>query len=47
MAYEFLKVMEEADVVLDTNLDWGAIFTNDTLYTQPIALMQELYGKDD
>jgi hypothetical protein len=31
MAYEFLKVMEEADVVSDTNLDWGAIFANDTL----------------
>lgn len=47
MAYEFLKVMREASVVSDTELDWGAIFANDTLYTQPIALMQELYGKDD
>ena len=47
MAYEFLKVMNEAGVVSDTNLDWRTIFANDTLYTQPIALMQELYGKDD
>jgi hypothetical protein len=47
IAYEFLKVMKETGVVSDTDLDWSTIFANDTLYAQPINLMQELYGKDD
>lgn len=46
IAYEFLTKMKEAGVVADTDLDWAKIFANDTLYTQPITLMQEIYGKD-
>lgn len=56
MAYEFLKVMKAAGVknagnklVEDrfTDDEWRSIFANDTLYTKPITLMQELYGKAD
>ncbi|MCI0557262.1 MAG: hypothetical protein MN733_02115, partial [Nitrososphaera sp.] len=47
IAYEFLKVMKAAGVVKSSDLNWAEIFANDTLYTTPITLMQELYGKDD
>lgn len=56
MAYEFLRVMNAAGVkneqgnVIDAGFnsdEWGAIFGNDALYSKPITLMQELYGKDD
>jgi hypothetical protein len=43
IAYEFLKVMEQAGVVNSANLDWGAIFESDRLYSDPIVLMQEVY----
>jgi hypothetical protein len=47
LAYEFLKKMNEAEVVNDCELDWENIFANDLLYTKPITLMQELYGKEE
>jgi hypothetical protein len=47
IAYEFLKVMQQAGIVADTTLDWPTVFTNDTLYTQPITVMHELYGYGD
>jgi hypothetical protein len=53
IAYEFLKVMQEAGVVnnhgnvIDSELDWAKIFADDLLYTKPITLMQELYGKEE
>ena len=47
IVYEFLKVMEQAGAVADTNLDWTRIFANDLLYQQPIPLRHELYGHDD
>ena len=43
IAYEFLKVMKEADVVEHTDLDWPQIFASDTLYQKPIPIMRELY----
>ncbi|MCP5096915.1 MAG: hypothetical protein GY943_15305 [Chloroflexi bacterium] len=43
IAHEFLEKMNEAGVVVDTELDWGKIFASDMLYTQPISLMQEIY----
>lgn len=46
IAYEFLKMMEKAGVVADSELDWAEIFENDLLYNQPIPLMHELYGHD-
>lgn len=47
IASEFLEVMREAQVVNDTQLDWKKIFADDLLYTKPITLMQELYGKEE
>lgn len=56
LAYEFLKVMSAANVtdtlgavVADgfTNDEWQIIFNNDTLYSQPITIMQEIYGKQE
>ena len=46
IAYEFLKRMQAANVVTNSDLNWNTIFANDTLYTKPITIMQELYGKD-
>jgi hypothetical protein len=43
LAYEFLKVMGEAGIVDNTQLDWEAIFASDRLYSEPITIMQELY----
>lgn len=43
IAYEFLKVMQAAGVVDGINLDWEAIFKSDTLYSDPINIMQEIY----
>jgi len=54
IAYEFLKIMERAGVrdaagnAVDPHLDWlGAqgIVQSDLLYSQPIKIMQEIYGK--
>lgn len=47
IAYEFLKVMREAGIVADVELDWASIFESDKLYSQPLRLMHELYGRDD
>jgi hypothetical protein len=38
--------MRDVGVVADTDLPWPAIFGNDRLYQEPIAIMQELYRKD-
>lgn len=46
LAYEFLKVMQKAGLVADTELPWSTIFANDRLYTNPITIMQEIYKKD-
>jgi hypothetical protein len=43
IAYEFLKVMKDVGVVNSTDLNWQQIFNSDTLYSQPIPIMQELY----
>jgi hypothetical protein len=43
LAYEFLKVMRDAGVVDDVQLDWDAIFKSDRLYSEPIIIMQEIY----
>jgi hypothetical protein len=43
LAYEFLKVMRDAGVVNDAELDWKAIFESDRLYSDPIINMQEIY----
>lgn len=46
IAWEFLKVMNKAGSFLgdvDTALDWKAIFESDTLYSQPIGLLGEIY----
>lgn len=47
IAWEFLKEMQSAGVVADSELDWATIFANDLLYAKPISLMHEFYGKDD
>jgi len=46
LAYEFLKVMQPAGIVPDTDLPWSSIFGNDLLYNKPISIMQEIYKKD-
>ena len=43
IAYEFLKVMQAAGVVDGINLNWEEIFERDTLYSNPINIMQEIY----
>lgn len=43
IAYEFLKVMNKAGVVDTIDLNWQEIFNSDSLYSQPIPIMQELY----
>lgn len=49
IAWEFLKVMETAGVAVDADkaLDWPAICASDDLYSQPIALMHEIYDHQD
>lgn len=56
LAYEFLKTMNAAGATdvkgkivsaKFTDDEWRTIFNNDTLYSKPITLMQELYGKQD
>jgi hypothetical protein len=46
IAHEFMKVMKQAGVVVDGSLNWPTIFESDTLYSDPISLMHELYNKD-
>jgi hypothetical protein len=43
LAHEFLKVIGEASVVGNIQLDWEAIFKSDRLYSEPVIIMQELY----
>jgi hypothetical protein len=43
IAHEFIKVMKRAGVSFRDTLNWEEIFRSDTLYQQPITLMQELY----
>lgn len=44
IAHEFLKVMKQVGVVRqDVELDFQQIFASDTLYSNPITIMQELY----
>jgi hypothetical protein len=54
IAFEFLKTMEAAGVKdisgkpISPNLDWHGkegILQSDLLYSQPIRIMQEIYGK--
>lgn len=46
VAHEFLKVMKDVGVVVNADLNWDRIFSSDSLYTDPIALMHELYEHD-
>jgi hypothetical protein len=55
IAYEFLKKMAEAGVkdtggsIIGTDLQWlgdNGIIKSDLLYSNPIRIMQEIYGKD-
>ncbi|KJY70046.1 hypothetical protein TW78_17530 [Vibrio coralliilyticus] len=47
LAWEFLKKMQIVRPALaSSNLDWSKILASDTLRTQPITLMQELYQHD-
>lgn len=55
IAYEFLKKMNAAGVLdasgesISPHLDWlgeRGILKSDLLYSQPIKIMQEIYGKD-
>jgi hypothetical protein len=43
IAMEFLKVFEKAKVPMARGLDWNGIAASDSLYTNPISLMPELY----
>jgi hypothetical protein len=43
IAREFMKVMKAAGVSFKSSLDWPEIFAGDTLYQEPITLMQEIY----
>ncbi len=46
IAYEFLKVFEKAGSFngnIDDAFDWHKIFKSDTLYSQPISLLSEIY----
>jgi len=46
IAWEFLKVMKQAGTfkgIPDQAIDWKALFASDSLRSEPIALMSELY----
>jgi hypothetical protein len=43
IATEFLKAMRESAVRPTRDLDWSHIVASDSLYSNPIALMPELY----
>ncbi|MBM6581529.1 hypothetical protein ILT44_15135 [Microvirga sp. BT689] len=43
IALEFLKAFEKAKVPMVRGLDWNGIAASDSLYTNPISLMPELY----
>lgn len=46
IANEFMRVMKENGVIIQEKLDWEQIFRDDTLYSSPISLMQEIYNHD-
>jgi hypothetical protein len=43
IAHEFITVMSKSGVNFTNNPDWSAIVASDSLYTNPIPLMEELY----
>ena len=43
IAHEFLQEMRNAKVKVVRDLDWNTIVASDSLYTNPITLMPELY----
>jgi hypothetical protein len=43
IAHEFLGVMRAAGVAFARDLDWNAIVASDTLYSNPMSIMPELY----
>ncbi len=48
LAYEFLKVMKQAGSYAgnpEKDLDWKKIFDSDSLYSQPIGLLSEIYDE--
>lgn len=50
IAYEFLKVMQKAGSFtgdVESALDWKSIFESDTLYSNPIGLLGEIYDNPD
>lgn len=50
LAYEFLKVMEKANVINSNPaslIDWHTLFKNDTLYSSPIKLLSEIYDNNN
>ncbi len=52
IAYEFLKVMEKAGAFttpgrIQDAIDWKEIFESDTLYSNPIGLLGEIYDNPD
>ena len=47
IAWEFLKKMKEvSSVPKEAEINWETIFANDTLWQNPITLMQEIYQHD-
>jgi hypothetical protein len=48
IAHEFMKVMKTAGVnFAEQELPWARIFGDDTLYSEPITLVQWLYEHED
>jgi len=48
IAREFLKVMtQEAKLTINKTLDWAKIYESDSLYCQPISLMEDIYEHED
>ncbi|HEY0045159.1 MAG TPA: hypothetical protein VGB44_00440 [Flavobacterium sp.] len=50
IAWEFLKVMQKAGSFtgdVDSAIDWKAVFSSDTLYSNPIGLIGEIYDNAD
>jgi hypothetical protein len=43
LAHEFMKVMKDKNVDFKKDLDWNEIIKNDSLYSKPISLMQDVY----
>jgi len=43
IAHEFIQVFRKAGVDVPRELDWNAIAASDSLYSNPISLMPELY----